>query len=218
MVIKLILCPQCGITLHESVKFCPQCGCSIDKEKVDDTPVLNQVLEAAMLDYIKSHAKSSDNQIIGLECLKCGSKYNIVSYYHSEKISSTWFEGRRTTRITTKGIKVPLCNNCNQELLVWKNKHSSERSSIQDLICSNICLVIITFITLGSPYFRPWGVIIPILIFIAEIIYIGYRRSKKNKPDSPFRYIKFRGSTTYVRPQGVGPWVKYNTWLESIAY
>jgi hypothetical protein len=181
---------------------------------VNEPTFLNPVLETAMADYIKSQISLSDNEeAIGIECLKCGSKRNIVAYYHSEKISSTIFESRRTTRITTKGIKVPLCSSCNQELTYWKNKHSSERNAIQDSICGFI--VLIAAIVILAIYV-PWAVFIPVLLMVLAFVYIGYRRSRKNQPNSPFCYIKFRGSTTYVRPRGEGPWMKYDTWLHSI--
>lgn len=31
-------------------------------------------------------------------------------------------------------------------------------------------------------------------------------------PNSPFRYINFRGQQPYVRPSGGGRWIKYKDW------
>ena len=207
----MIICPLCGTKLYAAVKFCPKCGTSL--ENINEPPAVSPVLEAAMLEYIKSQIKLSNDNAIGIECLKCGSKRDIVTFYHSEKISSTLFEGKRTTRITTKGIKVPLCDSCNQELLAWKNKHGVERNAIQDSICGLIILIVATVLV---AIYATWAVFIPILIMVFAFVYIGYRRSKKNQPNSPFCYIKFRWSKTYVRPRGVGPWIKYDAWLHSI--
>jgi hypothetical protein len=183
-------------------------------EKFHESPALNPLPETVMVDYLKSQIKfSEDVEVIGVECLKCGSKRNIVAYYHSERISSTFFESRRTTRITTKGIKVPLCSSCNQQLEFWKNKHSTERNALQDTV---ICFIILIGAIVILSIFYPWAVFIPILIMVLGFAYIGYQRSKKNQPNSPFRYIKFGVSKTYVRPKGVGPWIKYDDWLHSI--
>ncbi|KKK60128.1 hypothetical protein LCGC14_3027450, partial [marine sediment metagenome] len=118
------------------------------------------------------------------------------------------------TKVTTKGIKVPLCSSCNQELSSWKSKYSTERNSIIDSIISNIVLI---GIIIGLSMYYPGWVFIPVLIMVLEFGYFGYRQYRKRQLNSPFRYINFRGSKTYVKPKGVGSWVKYDTWLNSIA-
>ncbi|MFX0029058.1 MAG: hypothetical protein ACFE8B_07605 [Candidatus Hermodarchaeota archaeon] len=166
---------------------------------------------SAVADYIsRKMVENIKVKFLGLECLKCGSQLSLKLFLHSETIDTST---RYSTSHRTKSIRIPVCTKCHSELSAWKRSHSTSRGSYYNVICL-IFWGIIGF-CLASIFF-PSATIFILLAFVFGFLYIVYKRIARSQVDSPFRYVKFRGKATYVRPRGTGTWVRYDLWLREI--
>lgn len=209
-------CGKCGAPIGDRDPFCGNCGTPTKKPSApsgSSQDIFNAVM-SNLLSTLSTPRYSDSSSSEAVECLKCGAISGLTVFNHSERISSSFFEGKNTTKVTTKSINIPLCYECNDELTEWKNNHSNEKNSMTDNVCLNLCGLIILAVA-AFVWMVVWVVGIMIFVFILEGIYITYRRTIKNQPNSGFRYVKFRGSQTYVRPRGTGPWIRYQKWLNS---
>ena len=199
-------CSQFGSNFDEKTRFCVECGHPLMADNQIESPSLNIEI------LTKTFNELNALDFMGLQCLKCGSYSALTLFKHQETIS---VEHHRYTNYKTKTINIPLCINCNSDLTSWIKNHSGtkSRSSYKDVICLNLCGLAFG---IGLAFTFP---IVSVLIFIImglSYLYIIRKRSLKNQVNSPFRYIKFRGRNTYVRPRGIGEWIRYDAWLNSI--
>ena len=187
----MVTCPQCGQILKEDMRFCTKCGFALKNLNLS----------------------SSDNSVPGIECLKCGSQSNLSLYTHTETVTTAQ---RRHTSYVRRSIKVPFCRTCHVDITNWKQSHpkTETRSSYAGLILLTFFGVMIG----GSILIHnPWITVIIFLLLALGYIIKSWRKIWLRKQEnSPFRYIKFRMRTTYVRPQGQGKWIRYDWWLNNI--
>lgn len=155
-------------------------------------------------------------------CLKCGKKISDTFFHHEEhtiKIKSYTLEKK------IKSIEVPVCSNCREEMKAWTKRHKISKSHFLDVLSLyifGIIVVIFGFIFVSYDvfqhvFFSILGLIIGIIGILGIIggtYYIFRNRKHKNEITSPFRYIKFKGENTFIKPQGKGNWINYNEWLK----
>ncbi|MBD3202375.1 MAG: hypothetical protein GF316_20345 [Candidatus Lokiarchaeota archaeon] len=164
--------------------------------------------------------------IYKFECIKCGKDTSKTFFEFTEKISK---EKRRSTIIKKKAIKVPVCKNCKTQLEEWVENNSTSRYSYSDLACYYVIGILVAgggiyygLFTPTSPHTPPSSNspalfigFLASLFLIGGTIYIYHKQKSRKQENSPFRYIKFRGQTTYVKPSGTQNWVEYKRWLNN---
>ena len=132
-------------------------------------------------------------------------------FTHFETVATS---SKHSTSYRTRSIRIPVCRNCNSELVSWTNKHSTSRASY----CNVFCMIIFGIIGLGiTSVFFPWAASLIILVFVFSFVYVAFKMVIRNQINSPFRYVKFRGRQTFVRPKGTGSWSRYDLWLKRLS-
>jgi len=154
---------------------------------------------------------SIEEQIKIMECIKCGSKSNLVPYKH-EKSYKTKTGGAPvyTVHTQTLSIQIPTCQSCNEKFEKW----NSFIYSFWGLICVYYIIVIVAgiFFFFSSLYSAAFS-IIGVLTFL--VIYLKYNSSENN----PNRYVKFNyDKKPVVRPYNLIHWSPYSLWINSVLH
>ena len=163
-----------------------------------------------------------NNLIKSLECLKCGTRENLLPYKlsYSQYISSRRVS-KRTTEYTYKvhSIPVPVCFHCQKQFKKW----NTGKLLITLLGIAGFFpfwpSLIFFFISLGPmggepSFLQVLGIILGIVI-MAVAITLYYRHKKKDS--NPSNYMLMGPDLIpYVKPKNQS-WVKYEHWLRSFS-
>ncbi len=158
-------------------------------------------------------------------CLKCG-RLSSTYFQHIESewsfyfilIILFWWFWASGYKITKKSVNVPVCAECEREFKNWTKKHStltfSDGSIVFNVICGLVLGIGALLITRYTE--SPIPIVIASIVFSVILIGIVTKIIKivaRENPNSPFKYIKFRGKQIYVRPGGQGNWINREDWF-----
>ena len=170
-------------------------------------------------DALRGIEKLAVFDLMGLICLKCGTKSPLSLYQHSELRS--YGSIRIGYTHYTNSIKIPMCDNCIDDLSRWTSKHSTtKRTPVRSTMVIYTCIIFVLLIVgiplLSTNFTAIWIFILLFIPVILYLIYLLYLYHLRNLDESPFRYIKIRGKLVYVRPKGRGSWKEYNEWINTL--